>query len=86
MNPENLQKFLQLIKTDAGVASRVKEIGYQQTRQILAYAGELGLAFDEQDLQAMKSQALQSRDELSDHQLATVSGGWFFESERRGHE
>lgn len=76
MSIASAKAFIEQMKTDAAVASRVKEIGYEHTRLMLAYAEELGLAFDEQDMQRMKSQALQRCDELSDQELAPVVGGW----------
>ena len=75
---QNLKKFVQLIFEDASVAAKVQEIGFNSPNAVIGYAKELGFEFDQQDMEEFGNIVLGQSDELSEEELAKVSGGWLF--------
>jgi predicted ribosomally synthesized peptide with nif11-like leader len=78
MSMKNFQEFMRLIQEDPAVARRVKEIGHGDFPALIWYARELNLEIGEDELSALKESSLEVRRELSDMELDSVSGGWFF--------
>ena len=75
MSVADLKKFGQMIQEDPKVRQRAKEIGIANLDNQIAYAKELGLEFDKDDLQALADEAGISKGELSEEQLEQVAGG-----------
>ena len=75
---QNLKRFVQLIFEDASVNAKVQEIGFNSPEAVIDYAKELGFEFNLQDMQEFGSMVLGQSDELSEDELANVSGGFLF--------
>ncbi|MCL6611576.1 MAG: Nif11-like leader peptide family RiPP precursor [Peptococcaceae bacterium] len=72
---QNLNRFVKLVEENKDIANKVQEIGFDDPKAIIAYAGELGFEFDEQDLEEFGSQILEQSDELTEEELEQVAGG-----------
>jgi predicted ribosomally synthesized peptide with nif11-like leader len=71
----NLKKYGQMCREDLTVRQRAKEIGLANLDGQIAYGKELGLEFNENDVQAFADEAGISKDELSEEQLEQIAGG-----------
>lgn len=76
MSIDNLKKFSKLCAEDENIKARVKEIGFSNHKELMAYAGvELGLDFSHDDIATLASEGGTSLDELSEEDLEKVAGG-----------
>jgi predicted ribosomally synthesized peptide with nif11-like leader len=64
-----------MIQEDPKVRQRAKEIGIANLDNQIAYAKELGLKFDKDDLQALAEEAGITKGELNEEQLEQIAGG-----------
>lgn len=76
MSLDNLKKFRELCAKNGVVMAKAKEIGVDNTEELIAYAGqEFDLAFSSDDIAALAKEGGAAMDELSDEDLDRVSGG-----------
>ncbi len=74
MSTEDLKDFGKKIAEDEDVRNRAKEIGFNP-EEIIAYGKELGLDFNEEDMNALAEEVGFREDELTEEQLQMIAGG-----------
>lgn len=76
MSVEDLKKFGRLCAENKTVQTRVKEIGMNHLKELMAYArNEHNLEFNEDDLKKLAKESGSSQEELSEDDLEKVAGG-----------
>ena len=76
MSLDNLKEFGRLCKEDDAVKAKVKEIGVNNTDELIAYAGkELNLDFSLDDMKTLAKETGSSNEELNEEDLEKIAGG-----------
>jgi predicted ribosomally synthesized peptide with nif11-like leader len=76
MSVEDLKKYGQMCTENEEIRNRAKEIGIENIAGQMAYAKELGLVFNLEDMEALAKEAgVGLSDELSEEELEKVAGG-----------
>lgn len=76
MSIEDLKKYGQMCAEKEEIRNRAKEIGIENIAGQMAYAKELGLVFNQEDMEALAKEAgVGQSDELSEEDLEKVAGG-----------
>jgi predicted ribosomally synthesized peptide with nif11-like leader len=77
MSIEDLKKYGQMCSENEEIRNRAKEIGIENIAGQMAYAKELGLVFNLEDMEALvKEVGVGQSDELSEEDLEKVAGGF----------
>jgi predicted ribosomally synthesized peptide with nif11-like leader len=75
MSVADLKKYSQMCQEDQTVRQQAKEIGMVNLEGQIAYAKELGLQFNKDDVQTLADEAGVTKGELSEEQLEQIAGG-----------
>ena len=75
MSSEQLQLFIEKVKSDNDLAEKLK--GVQSDEQVIAIAKELGFTITNDDLESL----FPEEQELTEEQLEAVAGGFGFAQE-----
>ena len=67
--------LIKLAETDESVRKRLAELAAGTPEELVAYGGEKGFTFNEQDIQSVGKDILEPSDELSDEELELAAGG-----------
>ena len=67
--------LIKLAETDENVSKRLTELAAGTPEELIAYGGEKGFTFNEQDMQSVGKDILEPSDELSDEELELAAGG-----------
>lgn len=74
MSMADLKAFVKKCAGEKAIGEKAKKIGVDNIEGLIKYAGELGFTITQKDLENLKESA-KGRGELTDDQLATISGG-----------